>query len=327
MKKKTHIKLIWNNQKMTDRIFVLGTRKSKLALWQANHVGQSLQYIQPGFQFRLETFITTGDIKLDQPLPEIGGKGLFTQELEHALQTGAIDFVVHSLKDLPVDDTAGLSISSIPLRENPKDVLIAKQKCNLMNLPQGAKVGTSSLRRSAQLLHIRPDLVLLPLRGNIDTRIQKALNGEYDAIILAAAGVYRLGLQEYVQEELSMEIMLPAPGQGALAIQSRKNDKTLNSILSTIEDKNTRHAVIAERSFLKNLGGGCSAPVAAYAYIKDDLLYMDGLVASVEDEKILRVNGSCKNTLDQASQLGMALAGAILRRGAKKLMQMDKGAS
>jgi len=288
---------------MTDRIFVLGTRKSKLALWQANHVGQSLQYIQPGFQFRLETFITTGDIKLDQPLPEIGGKGLFTQELEHALQTGAIDFVVHSLKDLPVDDTAGLSISSIPLRENPKDVLIAKQKCNLMNLPQGAKVGTSSLRRSAQLLH------------------------KYNAIILAAAGVYRLGLQEYVQEELSMEIMLPAPGQGALAIQSRKNDKTLNSILSTIEDKNTRHAVIAERSFLKNLGGGCSAPVAAYAYIKDDLLYMDGLVASVEDEKILRVNGSCKNTLDQASQLGMALAGAILRRGAKKLMQMDKGAS
>ncbi|MBW6473998.1 MAG: hydroxymethylbilane synthase [Anaerolineaceae bacterium] len=312
---------------MTDRIFVLGTRKSKLALWQANHIGQSLQDIQPGFQFRLETFITTGDIKLDQPLPEIGGKGLFTQELEHALQTGAIDFVVHSLKDLPVDDTAGLSISSIPSRENPKDVLIAKQKCNLMNLPQGAKVGTSSLRRSAQLLHVRPDLVLLPLRGNIDTRIQKALHGEYDAIILAAAGVYRLGLQEFVQEELSMEIMLPAPGQGALAIQSRKNDKTLNSILSTIEDKNTRHAVIAERSFLKNLGGGCSAPIAAYATIRDDLLYMDGLVASVDGEKILRVNGSCKNTLDQASQLGMVLAGAILRRGAKKLMQMDKGAS
>jgi hydroxymethylbilane synthase len=312
---------------MTDRIFVLGTRKSKLALWQANHVGQSLQDIHLGFQYRLETFITTGDIKLEQPLPEIGGKGLFTQELEHALQTGAIDFVVHSLKDLPVDDTAGLSISSIPLRENPNDVLIAKQKCNLMNLPQGAKVGTSSLRRSAQLLHIRPDLVLLPLRGNIDTRIQKALNGEYDAIILAAAGVYRLGLQEYVQEELSMEIMLPAPGQGALAIQSRKNDKTLNSILSTIEDKNTRHAVVAERSFLKNLGGGCSAPVAAYAYVKDDLLYMDGLVASVEGEKILRVNESCKNTLDQASQLGIALAEAILRRGAKKLMQMDKGAS
>jgi len=164
-------------------------------------------------------------------------------------------------------------------------------------------------------------------RYHIDTRIQKALNGEYDAIILAAAGVYRLGLQEYVQEELSMEIMLPAPGQGALAIQSRKNDKTLNSILSTIEDKNTRYAVIAERSFLKNLGGGCSAPVAAYAYIKDDLLYMDGLVASVDGKKILRENGSCKNTLDQASQLGMALAGAIMRRGAKKLMQMDKGAS
>lgn len=312
---------------MTDRTFILGTRKSKLALWQANFVGNSLQEIHPGFQYRLETFVTTGDIKLDQPLPEIGGKGLFTQELELALQTGAIDFVVHSLKDLPVDDTAGLTISSIPLRENPNDVLIAKQKCNLMNLPQGAKVGTSSLRRSAQLLHVRPDLVLLPLRGNIDTRIQKALNGEYDAIILAAAGVYRLGLQEYVQEELPMEIMLPAPGQGALAIQSRKNDKSLNSILSTIEDNNTRNAVISERSFLKNLGGGCSAPVAAYAYVRDDLLYMDGLVASVDGEKILRVNGGCKNTLDQASQLGMVLAGALLRRGSKEIMQLDQGVS
>lgn len=312
---------------MNDRSFILGTRKSKLALWQANHVGKSLQDIHPGFQYRLETFITTGDIKLNQPLPEIGGKGLFTQELEHALQTGAIDFVVHSLKDLPVDDTAGLSISSIPLRENPKDVLIAKQKCNLMNLPKGAKVGTSSLRRSAQLLHVRPDLVLLPVRGNIDTRIKKAVNGEYDAIILAAAGVYRLGLQEYVQEELSKEIMLPAPGQGALAIQSRQNDKTLKTILSTIEDENTRNAVIAERSFLKNLGGGCSAPVAAYAYIRDDTLFMDGLVASQDGKELLRVNGSCKNNLDQASQLGIVLARAILRRGGKKLMQLDKGAS
>lgn len=312
---------------MTDRTFILGTRKSKLALWQANYVAKSIQDIHPEFNFQLETFITTGDIKLDQPLPEIGGKGLFTQELEHALQTGAIDFVVHSLKDLPVDDTPGLTISSIPVRENPKDVLISKQKCNLMNLPPGARIGTSSLRRSAQLLHVRPDLILLPIRGNIDTRIKKAMDGEYDAIILAAAGVYRLGLQDFVQEELSLEIVLPAPGQGALAIQSRKNDKTLNSILSTIEDENTRNAVIAERSFLKYLGGGCSAPVAAYAYIKYDLIYMDGLVASVDGEKILRVNGSSKNTLDQASQLGMVLAGAILRRGAKKLMQMDKGAS
>lgn len=311
---------------MTDRTYVLGTRKSKLALWQANYVGKLLQEIQPGFNYRLETFVTTGDIKLDQPLPEIGGKGLFTQELEHALQTGAIDFVVHSLKDLPVDDTPGLIISSIPTRENPQDVLIANQKCNLMTLPQGARVGTSSLRRSAQLLHARPDLILLPLRGNIDTRIQKALSGEYDAIILAAAGVYRLGLQDFIQEELSMEIMLPAPGQGALAIQSRQCDKALIEILSTIEDKNTRNAVVAERSFLKNLGGGCSAPIAAYASIKDDTFYMYGLVASVDGKKLLRVNGNCKNTLDQASQLGKVLAGAILRRGGNKLLQLEKGA-
>ncbi|HSM23901.1 MAG TPA: hydroxymethylbilane synthase, partial [Anaerolineaceae bacterium] len=177
---------------MTDRVFILGTRKSQLALWQANYVGNLLKEKQPGFQFRLETFITSGDINIDQPLPEIGGKGLFTEELEHSLLNGNIDFVVHSLKDLPVDNTSGLSITAIPIRENPKDVLIAKQQCELMSLPDGAKVGTSSLRRSAQLLHVRPDLKILPVRGNVDTRIRKAMNEEYDAIILAAAGVYRL---------------------------------------------------------------------------------------------------------------------------------------
>lgn len=305
---------------MTDRIFVLGTRKSQLALWQANYVGNLLQEKHPGFQFRLETFVTSGDIKLDQPLPEIGGKGLFTEELEHSLITGNIDFVVHSLKDLPVDEPTGLSITAIPVRENPKDVLIAKQNHTLMSLPQNAKVGTSSLRRGAQLLHARPDLKLLPLRGNVDTRIRKAMNEDYDAIILAAAGVNRLGLQEYVREELSFDIMLPAPGQGALAIQSRKKDKAMNAILTLIEDVNTRNAVVAERTLLKSLGGGCSAPVAAYGVVQEETLFLDGLVASLDGRDILRINGSCKNETEEAIQLGKVLAGELIRRGAKKIL-------
>lgn len=305
---------------MTDRIFVLGTRKSQLALWQANYVGNLLKEKHPGFQFRLETFVTSGDIKLDQPLPEIGGKGLFTEELENSLITESIDFVVHSLKDLPVDEPRELSITAIPVRENPKDVLIAKQNYTLMSLPQNAKVGTSSLRRGSQLLHARPDLKLLPLRGNVDTRIRKAMNEDYDAIILAAAGVYRLGLQENVREELTFDLMLPAPGQGALAIQSRKKDKAMNAILTLIEDTNTRNAVVAERSFLKNLGGGCSAPVAAYGYVMDDMLNFDGLVASVDGKEVMRINGTCKNETEQAIQLGKVLAGALIRRGAKKIL-------
>jgi hydroxymethylbilane synthase len=312
---------------MTERTFVLGTRKSKLALWQADYIGNLLQKKHPEFKFRLETFITTGDIKINQPLPEIGGKGLFTQELEQALKTGSIDFVVHSLKDLPVDETKGLTITSIPVRENAHDVLIAKQKIDLMSLPKGAKVGTSSLRRSAQILRVRPDLLLLPVRGNIDTRIRKALEGKYDAIILAAAGVIRLGLQEFIQEELSMEIMLPAPGQGALAVQSRKDDTILNNFLSFIEDDNTRNAIMAERTFLKSLGGGCSAPVAAYAYVQEETLFMDGLVAALNGKDMLRVNGSCKNTKEQAIQLGKVLAGAVLRRGGKKLLEQMEAAS
>lgn len=309
---------------MTDRLFVLGTRKSQLALWQANYVGKLLAQKHAGFHFRLETFVTTGDIKLDQPLPEIGGKGLFTEELEQSLLNENIDFVVHSLKDLPVDDTPGLSITAIPIRENPKDVLIANKAYTLMSLPQGAKVGTSSLRRGAQLLHVRPDLMLLPLRGNVDTRIKKAMNEEYDAIILAAAGVYRLGLQAYVREELSLDLMLPAPGQGALAIQSRTNDKKLNSILDLIEDTDTRNAVTAERSLLKNLGGGCSAPVAAYGNVQGETLSLDGLVASVDGKELIRINGACKNEANQAAQLGKVLAGALIRRGAQTLLNSAK---
>ncbi|HZW03438.1 MAG TPA: hydroxymethylbilane synthase, partial [Anaerolineaceae bacterium] len=217
---------------ITERTFVLGTRQSKLALWQANHVAARLAERFSGFQFRLERFTTTGDQKPDVPLPEIGGKGLFTAELEAGLHAKTIDLVVHSLKDLPVTDPSGLVVAAIPDRENARDVLIAREAWTLDTLPHGARVGTSSLRRGAQLLNRRPDLKLYPLRGNVDTRIRKAMQGDYDAIVLAAAGVNRLGLQEHIRQELPYAVMLPAPGQGALAVQCREDDLLLRKLLS-----------------------------------------------------------------------------------------------
>lgn len=305
---------------MVERSLVIGTRQSALALWQANYVGRLLEEALHGLQYRLEKFVTTGDRKLDQPLPAIGGKGLFTQELETALRAGDIDLVVHSLKDLPVDDAPGLVIAAMPVRENAHDVLIASQPCTLETLPQGARVGTSSLRRGAQLLHARPDLDLLSLRGNIDTRIRKAQDGLYEAIILAAAGVYRLGLREYVRQELPFDVMLPAPGQGALAVQCRVEDTALRQLLSVIDHAETRQAVNAERAFLQGLGGGCSAPIAAYAHVADGLLQLTGLVASADGQQMIRVYGSSPVGGEEARQLGFDLARQALEQGAQVLL-------
>jgi hydroxymethylbilane synthase len=307
---------------MTEPTLVLGTRQSQLALWQANFIGHLLEAHHPGFPYRLETFVTTGDRKLDQPLPEIGGKGLFTQELETALHAGTIDFVVHSLKDLPVQDAPGLVIAAIPERENPRDVLISAQHWTLDSLPKGARVGTSSLRRGAQLLHARPDLLLTPLRGNVDTRIRKALAGDYEAIILAAAGVYRLGLQAHVRQELSFDVMLPAPGQGALAVQCRADDARMRALLQAIDDADTRQAVSAERAFLQGMGGGCSAPIAAYGQVQAGSLQLTGLVASVDGQHAIRVQGSAGK--DQSLELGQQLARQALEQGARDLLPVEK---
>ncbi len=319
----THIPA--NNAKVeiiSDPTFVLGTRQSQLALWQANHAGHMLEKLHPGFRYRLKTFVTIGDRKLDQPLPEIGGKGLFTEELETALRAGTIDFVVHSLKDLPVQNAPGLVIAAIPERENPRDVLISAQNWTLESLPHGSRVGTSSLRRGAQLIHARPDLELLPLRGNVDTRIRKALAGEYDAIILAAAGVYRLGLHEYVRQELPFEVMLPAPGQGALAVQCRENDERMRSLLQAFDDGDTRQAVSAERAFLQGMGGGCSAPIAAYGQVQAGQLHLTGLVASVDGKHAIRVWGSAGK--DEALELGQQLARQAIEQGARDLLPAEK---
>lgn len=290
----------------------VGTRGSALARWQTDWVIVRLTAAWPGLTCAINLFQTSGDKILDKPLPEIGGKGLFTDELENALRSGEIDLAVHSLKDLPIDNAPGLTLGAIGERADARDVLISRQYHTLTNLPPGARVGTSSLRRSAQLLAARPDLQLLSLRGNIDTRIRKAMQGEYDAIVLAAAGVLRLGFGSHIAEYLSLDVMLPAPGQGALAVQCRAADEATCALLQPIDHAPTRSAVIAERAFLNGLGGGCSAPVAAYA--QDN--HLVALVASQDGNRVIRVSGEG----DDPVVLGTELAQQALAQGALELL-------
>ncbi|MBI3763055.1 MAG: hydroxymethylbilane synthase [Chloroflexi bacterium] len=299
----------------------LGTRGSPLARWQTDWVLARLRWAWPELRCETKLITTTGDRVLDKPLPEIGGKGLFTEELECALRSGEIDLAVHSLKDLPIEDAPGLVLGAICAREDARDVLIARDASALAGLPDGARVGTSSLRRSAQLLAARPDVTVLPLRGNVDTRVRKALRGDYDAIVLAAAGVLRLGLGEHIAEYLPFEVMLPAPGQGALAVQCRADDDDGLQLLAPLDDHASRAAVTAERTFLKALGGGCSAPVAAFAESRignrTSIIAMTGLVASPDGRRVIRVSGEG----DYPTTLGAELARQALAQGARELLR------
>src|SRR6185503_4345128 len=256
-----------------------------------------------------------GDKILDKPLPEIGGKGLFTQGLESELLSGAVHCAVHSLKDLPVESPETLTVGSIPARAEVRDVLISKNGFTLATLPQNAVVGTSSLRRAAQLRAARPDLKTESLRGNVDTRLRKAHEGRYDAIVLAGAGLTRLGLGEHVTEWLSLDVMLPAPGQGALAVQCRAADETTLGLLAALDDEPTRKTVTAERAFLSGLGGGCAVPVADYAeivVIDVPAIRLTGLVISVDGANAIKVTGEGMDPL----QLGQELAQEAIAQGA-----------
>ena len=295
---------------------IFATRPSALARWQTQWVVQALMRAWPDLSCREEIITTQGDRILDRPLPEIGGTGLFTQELENALLSGRVHAAVHSLKDLPVENPPGLILAAIPAREDARDVLISPQGCSLETLPEGARVGTSSLRRSAQLLSHRPDLVIKPLRGNVDTRLRKAFEGQYDAIILAGAGVKRLGLVDRVTEWLPLEVMLPAPGQGALSVQCRADDLATQEILAAIEDRATRMAVEAERTFLASLGGGCSVPVAAYAEFEAERVQLRGLVAVPDGSRVVR----CSATSADPRQVGMDCAGQALANDAGRIL-------
>jgi len=297
---------------------IFATRPSALARWQTQWVINALQKIHPNLICEEKIITTQGDKILDKPLPEIGGKGLFTQELESELLSGAVHCAVHSLKDLPVENPIGLTIGCIPVRAEVRDALISAKNYTLSTLPKGASVGTSSLRRSAQLLSLRPDLRTESLRGNVDTRVRKALDGQYDAIILAGAGLTRLGLDHHVTEWLSLDVMLSAPGQGALVVQCRADDQTTLGLLSALEDESTRKAVTAERAFLSGLGGGCAVPVAAHAAISDQssVISLTGLVISEDGRKAIHV----KHTGMDANLLGNELAQRAIAQGANEIL-------
>ncbi|MBA2395670.1 MAG: hydroxymethylbilane synthase [Ktedonobacteraceae bacterium] len=308
----------------------LGTRGSMLARWQTRYIGELLQGTYHGLEVKTEIIHTSGDQILDLPLPQIGGKGVFTAELEAALYKRSIDIAVHSLKDLPTESPRGLTIGAIPPRANPADVLVSRHGYTLTTLPEGATVGTSSQRRKAQLLHLRPDLRIVDTRGNITTRIRKALdaNGAYDAIVLAQAGLERLEYGAETGWEIPFEDMLPAPGQGALGVQCRDEIEWL-SLLADLTHRETWLAVTAERAFLKGLGGGCSMPIAAHAQIEREVLHLTGRVCALDGHTQLTVRASVDIpsvlVIDEAhtlaEQAGLDLAQSALGQGALDMLE------
>jgi hydroxymethylbilane synthase len=299
---------------------IFATRPSALARWQTQWVIHALKKIHPNLECEEIVTTTQGDTILDKALPEIGGKGLFTQELESELLNGHVHCAVHSLKDLPIENSSELTIGCIPVRGDVRDVLISANGYTLATLPANASVGTSSLRRATQLLSFRPDFRIQSLRGNVDTRVRKALDGQYDAIILAAAGLTRLGLDNHVTEWLSLDMMLPAPGQGALAVQCRADDHSTLSLLAMLDDDATRKAVTAERAFLSGLGGGCAVPVAAYAVGNEQssVITLTGLVISEDGEKIVKVTGQGMDALE----LGNELSRKAIQQGADEILKL-----
>ncbi len=309
----------------TRTALVLGTRASKLALHQSEWFAEQVRRTAPGVTVTLKQIRTSGDKILDVPLAKVGGKGLFVKEIEDALLTEEIDFAVHSMKDVPTALPDRLAITCVPHREDPRDVLIAREGQRFVDLPPGATVGTSSLRRQAQLLQHRPDLRIEMLRGNLDTRIRKLREGAYDAIVLAAAGLVRLGWTEHVTEYLPVELSLPAIGQGALGIESRRDDAKVNDILARLEDRSTRTAVTAERALLHRLEGGCQVPIAAHATIEGETLHLRALVASVDGKHIVR--GEQRGPVSSAEAIGTALAEHLLSQGGREILDVIYGRS
>lgn len=303
-----------------SRPLIIGSRGSKLALWQAEQARARLQALNPQLDVHIEIVKTTGDVKND-PLSVIGGKGVFTKELEDALLDGRIDLAVHSLKDLPTILPEGLSIPAICEREDPRDALVLRagsEKGSLLHLPEGAVVGTSSQRRLAQLKALRNDVVVTDLRGNVDTRIRKLDEGQYDAVILASAGLVRLGLQERISARIAISEMLPAVGQGAIAIETKSDNQFAVQNTSRLDHRETRLACLAERAFLRGLGGGCQFPIAAHAILDGDSLKLDGLVAKPDGSEILR--GSLSGAPEDPETLGSSLAGQLMAQGAGSLL-------
>lgn len=298
---------------------IIGTRGSQLAIWQAEWVQAQLKQIAPDLSVVLKRIQTSGDKIQDVPLAKVGGKGLFVKEIEEALLRKDIDLAVHSMKDVPAVLPSGLQIICIPEREDPRDAWISRDGKKLDALPLGGRVGTSSLRRQSQLLHARPDLQIEMLRGNVDTRLRKLHDNHFDAIVLAASGLRRLGWDEHITESLSLDVSLPAIGQGALGIEGREDDDFVQNLVARFEHRPTRVTVTAERTFLARLEGGCQVPIAGHAVLEGEELTLDGLVASVDGKRYVRyvLSGSAQ----EAESLGMKVAEKLLERGAHQILQ------
>ena len=292
----------------------IGSRGSQLALWQANHVADLLR--GQGHQVEIEIIKTTGDKILDVALAKVGTKGMFTKEIEEALAAGRVDLAVHSLKDVPTELDPQFTLAAIMKREDPRDAFISVKYSSLDELPRGAKVGTSSLRRQCQLKAVRPDLEIFPLRGNVDTRLRKLESGEYDAIILAAAGVHRLGLDKHVKSRISVDVMCSAVGQGALAIEARANDAQVLPHLEFLNHAETRMAVLCERAVLGSMGGGCQVPIGAFAEVQGTTIHLHAMVGRPDGSEILRETAHGPD----AEQLGRTTAQKLLQRGGAKIL-------
>jgi len=303
---------------MSARELKIGTRGSQLALYQANWVRDQLLRTHADLTVTLDKIKTTGDKIQDAPLAKIGGKGLFVKEIEEALLQKRIDLAVHSIKDVPTEFPEGLHLAAITKREDPRDVFISRDKTPLKDLPKGAKIGTSSLRRQAQLLHLRSDLEMIPLRGNLDTRLKKLWSMNLDGIVLALAGVKRLGLEEKITEIIPVEISLPAIGQGALGIETRVDDEEVEKRIHFLNDPVTAIAVSGERAFLKKLEGGCQVPVAAFGQTEEAMLRLDGLVGTVDGRRLIRHH--LEGPSEKAESLGTELAEILLGQGAKEIL-------
>ena len=296
---------------------IVGSRGSALALRQTGLIVERLKSLRPGLEIEVRVIKTTGDKILHEPLTRIAGRGFFVAEIERALLRGQIDSAVHSMKDLPAEMTEGLCIAAIPEREDPSDALISRGP-GLRDLPKGARIGTSSPRRQAQLLHFRPDLQIVDVRGNLDTRLRKLDEGLFDAIVLAYAGLHRMGWADRITEKIPPEICLPAVGQGALAIQAREDDREVNDLLAGLDHAESRIAVTAERAFMHALGGGCQVPVGALGSIEGDKLVLNGVVASLDGSTLVR--GEVSGNPVEPSRLGDELAQVLLTAGAGEIL-------
>lgn len=304
---------------MKRKKLVIGTRSSKLALWQANYIAECIRTEYPGIEVSLQHIMTTGDKILDVPLAKIGGKGLFTKELENAMLANEIDLAVHSLKDMPTQLPEGLYLTAITERVDPGDAFVSPKYGEIDKLPQGAKIGTSSLRRKAQLLKYRPDLRISDLRGNLDTRLKKMETEQLDGIILAVSGLKRLGWQELITQVIPSEICLPAVGQGALAIEARENDTEVCEMLQFLNHQPTRLAVEAERAYLAQAEGGCQIPIGVYGHIQDENLVLEAVILSVDGKRQIRQTVTGSPTAGR--ELGRSLAQDMLAKGGREILQ------